>query len=435
MSPRTVATFSVTAGVLLILGACSPLDDADLFGSKTLNVNFDGGVVVYENGKKVSCLATDKYGGCEKGTLEFCKNGYLYEASCASKPKCGWSAALNHYACGTAGGYQPIDGGGSAHDSYVQSCGKLPTQGCCDGGMLKFCKSSQQSFDDCTAKGKQCGWDGAKYACGTNTKSDPSKKYPRDCSNYITKQDAAPVVGDGGTGPGPQKCGKLPPEGCCGGNMLDFCQSGKKQSQDCAGNPKCGWDAAKKKYGCGTSGGKDPAGKFPINCKAYLSSSDGGSTGPDSSNPSGDGGGPGPGCGKLPAQGCCGGNQLDYCAGGAKLNKDCTGSPKCGWDPTKKKYACGTSGGKDPSGQYPKDCKSYLQAGDGGPGDGPGPPPGDGGKPPPLKDGGGGPGPGCGKLPPEGCCQGHMLDYCQNSKKASMSCQSKIGRASCRERV
>jgi hypothetical protein len=62
------------------------------------------------------------------------------------------------------------------------------------------------------------------------------------------------------------------------------------------------------------------------------------------------------GCGSIPYEGCCSGSTLRYCESGELRTMDCSDSPSCGWD-TSIGYNCGTTGGSDPSGIYPKTCK------------------------------------------------------------------------------
>ena len=59
------------------------------------------------------------------------------------------------------------------------------------------------------------------------------------------------------------------------------------------------------------------------------------------------------GCGDITWQGCCDGNLLQYCENNQLVQQMCNPGT-CGWDV--QFYNCGTSGGSDPSGQYPKDC-------------------------------------------------------------------------------
>lgn len=65
-------------------------------------------------------------------------------------------------------------------------------------------------------------------------------------------------------------CGAITDDGCCDGNTLKYCQDGKLSAKDCAGNPSCGWNAAKAWYACGTSGGADPSGKVKKACPAAM---------------------------------------------------------------------------------------------------------------------------------------------------------------------
>jgi len=61
-------------------------------------------------------------------------------------------------------------------------------------------------------------------------------------------------------------------------------------------------------------------------------------------------------CGTITYEGCCTGQTLKYCQNGKLLKQDCTQDPKCGWDSKNSYYNCGTMGGADPSGQFPKKC-------------------------------------------------------------------------------
>ncbi len=72
-------------------------------------------------------------------------------------------------------------------------------------------------------------------------------------------------------------------------------------------------------------------------------------------------GGGGPvGCGGVTYEGCCDGDQLQYCEGGQLKQSQCDAG-SCGWDAGKGFYNCGTNGGGDPSGQHPKDCGGGCQ--------------------------------------------------------------------------
>ena len=100
------AHFALAACLATMLGGCVQNEETT-FGARAQRVNFDGGAPYLENGKKVPCVPGQTWAGCCEGqTLGFCKGGYIHVASCVN-PKCGWSASLQHYACGTSGGSDP----------------------------------------------------------------------------------------------------------------------------------------------------------------------------------------------------------------------------------------------------------------------------------------------------------------------------------------
>jgi len=61
-------------------------------------------------------------------------------------------------------------------------------------------------------------------------------------------------------------CGPILYEGCCDGQTLKYCNNGTVFTQSCTTQPKCGWDASKNYYNCGTSGGSDPSGIYVKKC-------------------------------------------------------------------------------------------------------------------------------------------------------------------------
>ena len=66
-------------------------------------------------------------------------------------------------------------------------------------------------------------------------------------------------------------CGGIPTTGCCNvGTLVSCSTAGYPVVDACIGSPKCGWNAAQKRYTCGTSGGADPSGKLPISCMTYT---------------------------------------------------------------------------------------------------------------------------------------------------------------------
>ena len=61
-------------------------------------------------------------------------------------------------------------------------------------------------------------------------------------------------------------------------------------------------------------------------------------------------------CGGVTWEGCCEGQVLTYCDAGTVLTVDCADNPQCGWDPGAPGYDCGTDGGSDPTGAFPRSC-------------------------------------------------------------------------------
>ena len=70
----------------------------------------------------------------------------------------------------------------------------------------------------------------------------------------------------GGGNPG--GCGAVTYEGCCDGEVVNWCEGGQAQKIDCsaAQSPSCGWNADAGYYDCGTAGGSDPSGANPKAC-------------------------------------------------------------------------------------------------------------------------------------------------------------------------
>jgi len=338
-------------------------------------------------------------------------------------------------------------------------CGSTTAVGCCQGNVVDYCDSGQLKHIDCK-NNPNCGWNAGKkkYTCGTGGGSDPGGTYPKSCSGsdggLQPPTDGPPVTvvdayQGGADGPpvtvvdayqGGMTCGKVTPQGCCRGDMLDFCDNGKLRSADCKGKPKCGWNASQKKYACGTSGGSDPGGSFPKTCPIPPPVGDGSPPPPigDGPPPVGDGpvpppigdgpppppltdGPPPPGdtgmvsnCYKLTVVGCCRQDQLDYCKNGQMTTISCKGKPKCGWSSSQKKYACSTIGGSDPGGKFPKNCTAYLPDIGAPPAGDSAPPPGDTGV---VSN--------CYTLTAVGCCRQDKLDYCKNGQMTTLDCASK----------
>jgi MYXO-CTERM domain-containing protein len=142
-------------------------------------------------------------------------------------------------------------------------------------------------------------------------------------------------------------CGNIGTQGCCDNELLKYCSKGKLRATECASKPKCGWSSSQNNYQCGTAGTPDPAGVFPLSCNVLNDAGVPEAGWPDMwVDP----------CGKIPYQGCCDGHKLRYCQGSQLKEVDCSGDPSCGWSPSLQGYECGTQGGEDPAGKYPKLC-------------------------------------------------------------------------------
>lgn len=228
----------------------------------------------------VPCENIPAQGCCDGTNVKRCENNTLYKASCQGDPKCGWDAAKKTYACGTSGGadpsstyplscvnYEPDGGQLDSEAGQSKPCENYPAEGCCEGTELRWCENGGFKDLDCS-KDPQCGWDSTKgeYACGTSGGADPSGKRPKSCSGY--GYDGGNVADEAG-GPNPNPCGKFPPQGCCRGSVHMWCEEGRLEDTDCQADPKCGWDSAKGEHACGTSGGADPSGKYPLSCAGY----------------------------------------------------------------------------------------------------------------------------------------------------------------------
>jgi MYXO-CTERM domain-containing protein len=138
----------------------------------------------------------------------------------------------------------------------------------------------------------------------------------------------------------PEICGNITPTGCCAGQILKYCTKGALKYTECSSTPQCGWDGAKGYYSCGTAGGPDPSGKQARSCDVLTDAAL-----PDTG-----------GCGKLTIEGCCDGQTLQFCQNGVLRSQDCSGTPSCGWSPIVGAYQCGTSGGAELTGKFPKVC-------------------------------------------------------------------------------
>ncbi len=194
-------------------------------------------------------------------------------------------------------------------------CGK------CEKG--KVCSYGKCCTPDCT--GKECGSDGCGGWCGTCPGTDECKDGA--CVACQPKCAGKECGGDGCGG----ECGTCPPDAKCAEGMC------KKQS--CAGacggqsQFECFCDAVCFQYG-------DCCPDVCIECPEMCGET---------------------GCQKIGAEGCCAGTLLKFCEGDEIKVSECSGAPFCGWNAAGGKYKCGTSGGSDPSGTFPKDCAGLCK--------------------------------------------------------------------------
>jgi len=257
-------------------------------------------------------------------------------------------------------------------------------------------------------------WAGAIHCVTMTSTQGQAGKLEADPAVICDQWDCYP------NGGAPAGCGDVSYEGCCDGDLLQYCESGQLKQAQCDGGT-CGWDNGKGFYNCGTSGGADPSGQYPKDCdggcepdcagKDCGDDGCGGSCGAcadgedcvlgicqdEPCQPAcagkecgGDGcggscgtcdrgeacdqgqciGGVDP-CGGITYEGCCDGDLLTYCADGEIGTMDCTAEDAdnvCGWfggDATNPEgYYCGPAGAVDaagdPTGTFPLACPGAV---------------------------------------------------------------------------
>ena len=309
--------------------------------------------------------------------LKTCSDGQVQSQNC--QYGCGWSKWNNAYYCL----YGPAD----ASDVLTDPSGAHPLA--CPGSVacVPLCKDKQCGPDGC---GGTCG------SCADGQKCDQDGKCMDKCANNVGF------------------------EGCCNGDVLKMCaKTSFYSSADTIGLTQCapgtcGWKSADGKYGCNSSGGADPSGKHVKACDCvpscipgYQTCGSDGCTGSCGTCPTGkvchaydyygitkqecctpncsgkvcgdDGCGgscgscgtgtacdsstgkcatipPPPTCQNTKWQGACNGEVLQYCTGTQIVTQNCGSSLHCGWNAGLGAYSCGTAGGADPSGQFPKEA-------------------------------------------------------------------------------
>ena len=118
------------------------------------------------------------------------------------------------------------------------SCGGISFEGCCEGGLLKYCDDGVLQQLDCSDN-PSCGWNGQAgfYDCGTTGGSDPSGTNSKSCGSV------GPVCGNGNCESGeskqscPADCGSAGP--VCGDGKCEGTETYTNCSKDCSA-PVCG---------------------------------------------------------------------------------------------------------------------------------------------------------------------------------------------------
>ena len=260
-------------------------------------------------GGPAGCGDVTYEGCCEGDLLQYCEGGQLKQSQCDAG-SCGWDAGKGFYNCGTNGGGDPSGqhpkdcGGGCQPACAGKECGG---DGC--GGSCGTCPAGE----DCVAgicedepcqpacAGKECGGDGCGGSCGACPAGE-------GC-------DQGQCVGSG------DACGGITYEGCCDGDLLQYCADGELGAMDCTAESAdniCGWFAGDASnpagYYCGPAGAVspagDPTGTFPLACPGATCT-------PDCA---------GKACGDDGCGGACG-----TCAGGLVCAEGaCACQPDCG---------------------------------------------------------------------------------------------------------
>lgn len=276
---------------------------------------------------KDKCEVFAGAGCCQGDTVIWCTQFGQYEVSCGPVGGCGWSEYDMYYTCGPMIIYESpwfayprkceeyphemVCGDGECNgsedykscpaDCIEKGCQFDAPDGCCDGTTVKYCLDGQQLQVSCTPH-PECGWHYSEeqYVCGTYGETDPSGIRPKSCSEYspFTCGDGlcqnhessegcpedCPAWGDcenGLCGPGedhdncPQDCVYdgcefVPPQACCMGNLVQYCEGGQTLMVNCSDNLECGWLDSSGYYWCGTDGGVDPARLLPRDCATYI---------------------------------------------------------------------------------------------------------------------------------------------------------------------
>jgi len=229
MMPRRKA--GLCAVVLSILAGCSTTDpdktaDFNLDCPTTLKVGQTGSLLIRTKAAKTDCTdvtsANWGFAGNDPSVGSFSSKGCLT-----------WTLNLSRCECKT---------------ELTASKGGTYTVRFADTGDLELLGSCKIEFTG--APVPDAGRDAA------------SDRRLADTSRAETSKADTPGADS------PSSCSSTSlPKGCCKGQMLYTCETGKLVSMNCgADNGKCGWSASASMYECGSSEGADPSGTYPRVC-------------------------------------------------------------------------------------------------------------------------------------------------------------------------
>jgi hypothetical protein len=189
-----------------------------------------------------------------EGVVKWCENDTVQEGDCAGAGGvCTWVVADAFYGCGPPGEVLV-----SEEPTMPYLCPGETCEGTCDGkscgtdgcgntcgvcGEGEFCEEG--ACLACSCDGKECGVDQCGNECGTCADGTT-------CVESLCFNDPCAFAGV---------------EGCCKGDVLNYCDNGTPAVGLCAQG--CGWDpngnSGSGWYDCGFEG-EDPSGLFPLQC-------------------------------------------------------------------------------------------------------------------------------------------------------------------------
>jgi len=226
------------------------------------------------DGEDAGCGDITFEGCCEDGFLKWCENGGVKQQNCQGE-SCGWDPSQNYYVCeGTGSGPEefPIDCpgkcvpdcagkscgddgcGGSCGDcesgllcdeggaciTVAESCGDIPSEGCCDGSTLRFCGEEGLEAKQC-ASADLCGWNAIDNYYDCDASGEGPSEFPKLCPGSCPGGCGEGQVCDKGICmPADGGCGNIGDSNLCGYKVLFGCDAEgnliQKQCDEC-----CGW--------------------------------------------------------------------------------------------------------------------------------------------------------------------------------------------------